>query len=84
MKKLNKKEEQMLKQICRRLKMERKKLKLNLMEVKYLSDMSIATISKLERNGSATMTTFVKYANSLGFDVVLQKREEENNNNNNN
>lgn len=81
MKKMNVKEKKMLKQLAKTLKIERNKRKLKLEDVKCIIDLSIATISKFENGEPGQIATFIKYANSLGFDIILQKREENNNNN---
>jgi transcriptional regulator with XRE-family HTH domain len=77
MKKLNKKQEQTAKALCKAIKRERKIIKkYELEDMRVLTDLSIATISKLENfKGNPSLSTLIKVCDSLGMDIELVKRE---------
>lgn len=76
MKKLNKKQEQIAKNLCKAIKRERVVKKYDLQDMFALTDLSIATISKLENfKGNPSLSTLVKVCDALGMDIELVKRE---------
>jgi transcriptional regulator with XRE-family HTH domain len=77
MKKLNKKQEQTAKTLCKAIKKERKIIKkYELEDMRVLTDLSIATISKLENfKGNPSLSTLIKVCDALGMDIELVKRE---------
>lgn len=79
MKKLNKKQEQTAKALCKAIKRERVVKKYDLQDMFALTDLSIATISKLENfKGNPSLSTLVKVCDALGMDIELVKRENNN------
>ena len=79
MKKLNKKQEQTAKALCKAIKRERVVKKYDLQDMFALTDLSIATISKLENfKGNPSLSTLVKMCDALGMDIELVKRENNN------
>jgi transcriptional regulator with XRE-family HTH domain len=76
MKKLNKKQEQTAKALCKAIKRERVVKKYDLQDMFTLTDLSIATISKLENfKGNPSLSTLIKVCDALGMDIELVKRE---------
>lgn len=77
MKKLNKKQEQTAKALCKAIKRERKVIKkYELEDMRVLTDLSIATISKLENfKGNPSLSTLIKVCDALDMDITLTKRE---------
>ena len=76
MKKLNKKQENIAKTLCKAIKRERNSKKYDLQDMFALTDLSIATISKLENfKGTPSLATFIKVCDALGMDIELVKRE---------
>lgn len=77
MKKLNKKQEQTAKTLCKAIKKERKVIKkYELEDMRVLTDLSIATISKLENfKGNPSLSTLIKVCDALDLDIQLVKRE---------
>lgn len=76
MKKLNKKQEQTAKALCKAIKKERVSRKYDLQDMFALTDLSIATISKLENfKGNPSLSTLIKVCDALGMDIELVKRE---------
>ena len=76
MKKLNKKQEQTAKALCKAIKKERVVKKYDLQDMFALTDLSIATISKLENfKGNPSLSTLIKVCDALGMDIELVKRE---------
>jgi transcriptional regulator with XRE-family HTH domain len=76
MKKLNKKQEQTAKALCKAIKKERTIKKYDLQDMFTLTDLSIATISKLENfKGNPSLSTLIKVCDALGMDIELVKRE---------
>lgn len=79
MKKLNKKQEQTAKALCKAIKRERVVKKYDLQDMFALTDLSIATISKLENfKGNPSLSTLIKVCDALGMDIELVKRENNN------
>lgn len=79
MKKLNKKQEQIAKSLCKTLKRTRVANKYDLQDMFALTDLSIATISKLENfKGNPSLSTLIKVCDALGMDIELVKRENNN------
>jgi transcriptional regulator with XRE-family HTH domain len=76
MKKLNKKQEQTAKALCKTIKRERVVKKYDLQDMFTLTDLSIATISKLENfKGNPSLSTLIKVCDALELDIQLVKRE---------
>ena len=76
MKKLNKKQENIAKALCKAIKRERNSKKYDLQDMFALTDLSIATISKLENfKGNPSLSTLIKVCDALGMDIELVKRE---------
>jgi transcriptional regulator with XRE-family HTH domain len=77
MKKLNKKQEQTAKALCKAIKKERKIIKkYELEDMRVLTDLSIATISKLENfKGNPSLSTLIKVCDALELEITLTKRE---------
>lgn len=79
MKKLNKKQEQTAKALCKAIKRERVVKKYDLQDMFTLTDLSIATISKLENfKGNPSLSTLVKVCDALDMHIELVKRENNN------
>ena len=76
MKKLNKKQDQTAKTLCKAIKKERVIKKYDLQDMFALTDLSIATISKLENfKGNPSLSTLIKVCDALELDIQLVKRE---------
>ena len=76
MKKLNKKQENIAKALRKAIKRERVVKKYDLQDMFTLTDLSIATISKLENfKGNPSLSTLIKVCDALGMDIELVKRE---------
>lgn len=46
-------------------------------EMSTLSGLSVGTISRLETGGNITVNNLIRYAHSLGYEVILKKMEQE-------
>lgn len=75
MKKLTKEQEKAKRLIARTIKREATNQKLELLEIKELTSLSVQTISKLYTGrGTSQIDTLIKVCDALGLEIIIQKK----------
>ena len=75
MKKLTKEQEKTKRLIGRTIKKEANNQKLELLELKELTSLSVQTISKLYTGrGISQIDTLIKVCDALGLEIIIQKK----------
>lgn len=75
MKKLTKEQEKTKRLIGRLIKKEAANQRLELIEIKELTSLSVQTISKLYTGrGTSQIDTLIKVCDALGLEIIIQKK----------